>query len=57
MFAPKRPVECLPGHPEILNWVTVEALMDAPMTLASYQPCYRSLAGTGSGVTFGYWEV
>jgi len=54
---PRDRLNASPGTPEILNWVTVEALMDAPMTLASYQPCYRSLAGTGSGVTFGYWEV
>ena len=25
------------------------------MTLVDYVPCYRSLAGTGHGVTFGYW--
>jgi hypothetical protein len=46
-----------PGTPEILNWVTVAAAM-APetMTLVDYLPCYRSLAGTGHGVTFGYWR-
>ena len=46
-----------PGTPEILNWVTVAAAM-APkvMTLIDYLPCYRSLAGTGHGVTFGYWK-
>ena len=46
-----------PGTPEILNWVTVAAAL-APdtMTLVEYLPCYRSLAGTGHGVTFGYWR-
>ncbi|HUB96240.1 MAG TPA: hypothetical protein VL993_10000, partial [Stellaceae bacterium] len=45
-----------PGTPEILNWVTVAAAMSPiPMTLVDYLPCYRSLAGTGHGVTFGYW--
>lgn len=46
-----------PGTPEILNWVAVAAAM-APerMTLVDYLPCYRSLAGTGHGVTFGYWR-
>jgi hypothetical protein len=45
------------GTPEILNWVTVAAAM-APlgMTLVDYVPCYRSPAGTGHGVTFGYWR-
>ncbi len=46
-----------PGTPEILNWITVAAAM-APsvMTLVDYQPCYRSVAGTGHGVAFGYWQ-
>lgn len=45
-----------PGTPESLNWVAVAAAMeDAPMTLVDYVPCYRSLAGTGHGVTFAYW--
>jgi hypothetical protein len=46
-----------PGTPEILNWVAVAgALSPANMTLVDYVPCYRSLAGTGHGITFGYWE-
>ena len=46
-----------PGTPEILNWVTVAAAM-APkrMTLVDYLPCYRSAAGTGHGMAFGYWR-
>jgi 3-O-methylgallate 3,4-dioxygenase len=46
-----------PGTPEILNWLVAAGAMDpAPMTLIDYQPCYRSMAGTGHGVTFGVWE-
>ena len=46
-----------PGTPETLNWLTVAgALEELPMTLVDYIPCYRSLAGTGHGVTFGYWQ-
>jgi 3-O-methylgallate 3,4-dioxygenase len=46
-----------PGTPEILNWITVAGAMDPlGMTLVGYEPCYRSPAGTGHGVTFGYWR-
>ncbi len=46
-----------PGTPEILNWVAVAgALSPRCMTLIDYQPVYRSLAGTGHGLTFGYWD-
>lgn len=46
-----------PGTPEILNWITVAAAMSPTvMSLIDYLPCYRSLAGTGHGVTFGYWK-
>ncbi|MGE5539333.1 MAG: hypothetical protein ACM30I_12005 [Gemmatimonas sp.] len=46
-----------PGTPEILNWIAVAAAM-APtrMTLVDYLPAYRSVAGTGHGLTFGYWK-
>lgn len=45
-----------PGTPEILNWVTVAGAMEpSRMTLVGYEPCYRSLAGTGHGVAFGFW--
>jgi len=46
-----------PGTPEILNWVACAGVM-APktMTLIDYIPCYRSLAGTGHGNTFGFWK-
>ncbi len=46
-----------PGTPEILNWViTAAAMAPKTMTLIDYIPCYRSLAGTGHGVAFGYWQ-
>ena len=46
-----------PGTPEILNWVTVaSAMAPAKMKLVDYQPCYRSLASTGHGICFGYWQ-
>jgi hypothetical protein len=46
-----------PGTPEILNWVACAGVM-APktMNLIDYIPCYRSVAGTGHGNTFGYWK-
>lgn len=54
---PRDRLNAAPGTPEILNWVAVAAAM-APetMTMVDYLPCYRSLAGTGHGVTFGYWR-
>jgi len=46
-----------PGTPEILNWITVAGVMaPARLTLVDYLPCYRSHAGTGHGVAFGYWK-
>ena len=45
-----------PGTPEILNWVACAGAMDPKtMNLIDYVPCYRSIASTGHGVTFGYW--
>ena len=54
---PRAQLNRAPGTPEILNWITVAAAM-APktMTLVDYLPCYRSAAGTGHGLTFGYWK-
>jgi hypothetical protein len=46
-----------PGTPETLNWLTVAGAMEPTlMTLVDYIPCYRSVAGTGHGLTFGYWR-
>jgi len=46
------------GNSELKNWVPVRAAMQyagLPFTLLDYQPLYRSMAGTGSGMGFGYW--
>jgi hypothetical protein len=53
----RKRLNAAPGTPEILNWVACAGVM-APktMTLIDYVPCYRSLAGTGHGNTFGYWK-
>lgn len=46
-----------PGTPEILNWIAVAAAMaPARLELVDYIPAYRSLAGTGHGLTFGLWR-
>jgi 3-O-methylgallate 3,4-dioxygenase len=43
---------------EILNWVAAAGAMgDTPMEVITYEPGYRSLAGTGCGVGIGHWEV
>jgi hypothetical protein len=54
---PREQLNGAPGTPEILNWVTVAAAM-APtnMKLVDYVPAFRSLAGTGHGLTYGIWE-
>jgi hypothetical protein len=41
---------------EILNWVAAAgAMADTPMLLLTYQPAYRSPAGTGCGCAVGRW--
>ncbi len=47
------------GTAEIKNWYPVIAAMNAEgrkYHSVDYVPCYRSEAGTGSGMAFGYWE-
>lgn len=47
------------GTAEIKNWYPVIAAMNAESRayhIIDYVPCYRSEAGTGSGMAFGYWE-
>jgi hypothetical protein len=47
------------GTSEIKNWIVLAGAMAEAglhMTLADYVPCYRSEAGTGSGMGFAYWR-
>ncbi len=52
------------GTSEIKNWIVVAGAMaeaglneaGLKMTLVDYVPCYRSEAGTGSGMGFAYWK-
>lgn len=52
------------GTSEIKNWIVVAGAMfeaggseaGMKMTLLDYVPCYRSEAGTGSGMGFAYWR-
>jgi OH-DDVA oxygenase len=47
------------GTAEIKNWLPVIAAMNAAgrqFRLIDYVPCYRSEAGTGNAMAFGYWE-
>ncbi len=53
------------GTSEIKNWIVVAGAMAAAgvegaaglkMKLIDYVPCYRSEAGTGSGMGFAYWR-
>lgn len=45
------------GSSEILNWVVAGgALQELQMDLLDYVPGYRSLAGTGCGMTFAAWH-
>jgi hypothetical protein len=47
------------GTSEIKNWITLAGAMSEAglgMSLVDYVPCYRSEAGTGSGLGFAYWQ-
>ena len=45
------------GTTEIRNWVTLGGAMeDKTMDLIDYQPCYRTLAGTGCAMAFATWS-
>ena len=51
------PVESLDGGTsEIRNWVTVAGMLDGlSHSWTVYEPCYRTLAGTGCGMAFASW--
>ena len=56
-YLPRERLNRAPGTPEILNWVVLAGAVEPlEMTLIDYVPCYRSLAGTGHGVTLAYWR-
>jgi hypothetical protein len=43
---------------EILNWVATQGTMgDTAMEVLTYEPGYRSMAGTGCGCAVGHWTV
>jgi hypothetical protein len=47
------------GTSEIKNWIVAAGMMSESglgMTMLDYVPCYRSEAGTGSGMGFAYWK-
>mgnify|MGYP006413200993 FL=1 len=47
------------GSSETKNWITVAGIMSettSAMELHGYVPCYRSEAGTGSGMAFATWR-
>jgi len=45
------------GSSEIRNWLCAAgALEDLPLTWMDYQPGYRTLAGTGTGLGFAIWS-
>jgi 3-O-methylgallate 3,4-dioxygenase len=46
------------GTSEIRCWITAAgALEKLAMQLVAYEPCYRSLAGTGCGMAFATWQA
>jgi 3-O-methylgallate 3,4-dioxygenase len=48
------------GTSEIKNWITVAGMMaeaGMAMELVDYVPCYRSEAGSGSGMGFAQWRI
>ena len=47
------------GTSEIKNWIVVAGILSETglrMDLLDYVPCYRSEAGTGSGMAFATWQ-
>lgn len=45
------------GNSEIRNWITVAGAAEGLfLRWHDYQPCYRTLAGTGCGMAFAIWE-
>jgi hypothetical protein len=54
---PRERLDRAAGTTEIRNWIVLAGAMEGlSMTLASYEPCYRSPAATGVGMAFAYWD-
>jgi hypothetical protein len=46
------------GTSEIRNWVTVAGMLEGLQhSWTVYEPCYRTLAGTGCGMAFASWTA
>ncbi len=46
------------GSSEILNWICVAGAVEhLPLNWVEYIPCYRTAAGTGTGITFAEWRA
>lgn len=46
------------GTSEIRNWIAAAGAMESmtPHFIGDYIPAYRSVAGTGCGMSFAYWD-
>jgi 3-O-methylgallate 3,4-dioxygenase len=51
------PAKLKSGSGEIRNWIALAGAMESlNLNWSDYVPCYRSLAGTGTGIAFATWE-
>jgi hypothetical protein len=51
------PAKLKSGSGEIRNWIALTgALESLDLNWSDYIPCYRSPAGTGTGIAFAIWE-
>ena len=51
------PAKLKSGSGEIRNWIALAGAMESlNLNWSDYVPCYRSPAGTGTGIAFAVWE-
>lgn len=51
------PAKLKSGSGEIRNWIALAGAMESlNLNWSDYVPCYRSPAGTGTGIAFAIWE-
>ena len=51
------PAKLKSGSGEIRNWIALAGAMESlNLNWSDYIPCYRSPAGTGTGIAFAIWE-